>query len=242
MRGRVSVGVILLFAVLLAVTSLGLSSSPSARLDQIGPPTDTPTGAPPSMTNTPVATATPVGPVPPLPTSPGSPVNTPGIGGGGKPRGEPATPSLGIAVNQCARVAHPDGLNLGAAPGFAAAHIRMVGQDDIVFVKEGPARADSIWWWKVAARDGMQGWGDNDRMRPYAGACFGLSVSTATPEGSRAAARPASSLNGSPTPTPVGQSELPATGMDGAALIFAGALAVVVLIAGLVRRRTQGTV
>jgi LPXTG-motif cell wall-anchored protein len=142
-------------------------------------------------------------------------------------------------VNACARVVGPDGLSLGAAPGFAAAHVQIVGRNDVVFVLEGPTRADGLWWWKVATRNNVQGWGNNDHMLPFTGDCFGLNaagtpIPTIVSSGASGA--------GAVTPTLAAQSQLPDTGASSAPIIFAGALALIILFVGLIRRRTQGTI
>jgi hypothetical protein len=50
---------------------------------------------------------------------------------------------------------------LGDAPGFSANYVQTVGRDDIVLVMAGPERADGLWWWRVATRTGVVGWGSN---------------------------------------------------------------------------------
>lgn len=245
MRSRFSVGVILIIVVLLAVSSLGSSRPSRVRFAQVGPSptptslaTDTPTATTgPGPTDTPTSTGAPPGPT--NTPGPGGPTSRPGQGRG---QGEPATPGLGIAVNRCARIEHSEGLNLSTEPGFNKQHVQIVGNDDVVFVTEGPVRSDGKWWWQVITRDGVRGWGDNDRLRVFSGACFGLSA-TGTPVVSptQAAGSAANLAAVSGTPM-VAQDQLPVTGAGGAALIIAVVLAGIVFIVGLLRRRMQGSV
>ena len=250
MRGRFSVGVVSIFALLLGLSSLGLNQAPRTILAQF--PTSTPTAAPASPTPTatlvsPTLTATATS-APPGPTTPPPGPTTPAPGGQpttqpAKPQGEPATPSTGIKVNRCARVVGPDGLNLGQGAGFGFGHVQIVGVNDVVFVTEGPQRGDGVWWWKVIARDGVTGWGINDHLMPHAGECFGgvaapavgappaVAAVTALPERAAAVSTTVSSS----------QEQLPATGGRDDGLLFAGALVMVVLVAGLIRRWTQRT-
>jgi LPXTG-motif cell wall-anchored protein len=126
-------------------------------------------------------------------------------------------------------------LSLGDGPGFSADHVQIVGVDDIVFVTEGPQRADGLWWWKVTTRVGVAGWGINDHLLPFSGECFGGAGSSAPP----IAASPTLLSAAGTSP---GQSQLPATGAGSDGLIFAGVLVFVLLVVGLARRRSQGTI
>jgi len=240
MRGRLALGVVTILALLLGFSNLGLNQAPRSAFAQGVPPTFTPTSTPITGTSTPTSTAT--GTSPPTATGtatgvPPGPTNTPGAqptsGGAPRPPGPPATPSLGIKIDACARVVGPQGLSLGDAPGFSANHVQIVGRDDVVFVTDGPQRADGLWWWKVTTREGVVGWGINDHLLPYGGECFGIAAAATT-------------ISTSPTPLPASvagsQAQLPATGAGNDGLIFAGLLVVVLLVAGLVRRRSQGTV
>jgi LPXTG-motif cell wall-anchored protein len=239
MRGRIPLGVTLVLALLLSLSSLGLYGPPKSILEQFAsptpaPPTDTPAATPAAPTSTPIPptgvppTDTPVATGVPPTSVPATPAASPPP----KPRGEPPTPSRGIRVNGCARVIHPQGINLGQAPGFSAAHVQIVGQDDIVFVTQGPERADGLWWWKVTTRAGVVGWGIDDRLAPYTGVCAGSAPSPASASVAAASATPSGS-----------QGKLPATGGgDGGWLIAGGGLVAVLLIAGLIRRRTQRTI
>jgi len=243
MRDRLALGVAAAFALLVAISSLGFRPSPHSRLEQVPPsptptqvvistPTSTPapptstsapptsTSAPPTSTSTVIATG-----VPPQPTgTPGAPP---------RPPGPPATPSLGIRVNACARVVGAQGLILGDAPGFNANHVQTVGRDDVVLVTAGPERADGLWWWRVATRTGVVGWGSNDQLLPQAGACFGLTTATALPT-------PSPTAKAGITATPGGQAgSLPSTGTNAAGLATAGILILVLVVVGVIRRRTQ---
>jgi LPXTG-motif cell wall-anchored protein len=218
----------------LGFSSLGLTHPPGSRLEQGPPPTNTPT---PPVTNTP--TNTPTTPPPPTATptatatgAPTATATTPPSGSAPTrppgPPAAPATPSTGVKVGACAQTIGPQGVSLGDAPGFAANHVQIVGRDDVVFVAEGPQRADGLWWWKVTTRDGVAGWGINDHLAPFGGECFGLA-------GGGPAIATAVTVAGH-------QAQLPATGAGDAALIFAGALVVLLLVAGLMRRRGQRAV
>ncbi|HEY4689844.1 MAG TPA: LPXTG cell wall anchor domain-containing protein [Anaerolineae bacterium] len=250
MRGRLALGVLTVFGLLLGFTSLGLSRPPRSGVEQIGtlPPTFTQTPAPTNTssptsvfpTNTPIPTATSIVTGIPPTTPPGAQPTQ-----GPKPRGEPATPGTGIKTNACARVVGAQGLVLGDAPGFSANHVQIVGRDDIVFVTEGPQRADGLWWWKVTTRESVIGWGINDQILPFGGECFGLTGGlTPSPQPTPLTAVSSGAVSGvGATATLSGtQSQLPSTGSNNNGLYVAGALAVVLLVAGLVRRRSQGTV
>lgn len=241
MRDRLALGVAAAFALLVAVSSLGFRPSPHSRLEQVPPsptptqvvistPTSTPvrptstlvpptsTSAAPTSTSTVVATG-----VPPQPTT---------TRGAPRPPGPPATPSLGIRVNACARVVGAQGLILGDAPGFGANHVQIVGRGDVVLVTAGPERADGVWWWRVATRTGVVGWGSNDQLLPQAGACFELATATAL------ATPPPTAMAGI-TATPGGQAgSLPSTGTS-AGLVTAGILILILVVVGVIRRRTQ---
>ncbi len=234
MRSRWALGVVSVFAILLGFSSLGLTHLPGSRLEQGPPPTNTPT---PPVTNTP--TNTPTTPLPPTDTPtatatgvPTATATTPPSGSEPtrppRPPAAPATPGAGIKVSACAQVVGPQGISLGDAPGFAANHVQIAGRDDVVFVTEGPQRADGLWWWKVTTGGNVTGWGINDHLTPFSGECFGLAGGgPAIPAAATAAGR---------------QSQLPATGAGDVASIFAGALAVLLLVAGLMRRRGQRAV
>ena len=243
MHGELALGVVTISALLLGVGNLGLNHPPRSRPEQFG--TSTPTAPSASATptsmvtrivpsNTPIPPVTSTSTIPPTAPPGGQPTRTP------KPEGPPATPSVGIKVNACARVVRPQGLSLGDGPGFGFHHVQIVGADDVVFVTDGPQRGDGWWWWKVTTRDGVVGWGINDHLAPLRGECFGLLGSGAA------------TLLAPPTPLPAaaivvaatasGQGQLPATGSYDGGLIVAGALVVVVLVVGLIRRRSQGPI
>jgi LPXTG-motif cell wall-anchored protein len=136
-------------------------------------------------------------------------------------------------VNACARVVGAEGLILGDAPGFSANHVQIVGRGDVVLVTAGPERADGVWWWRVATRTGVVGWGSNDQMLPQAGACFELTVATASPTSSPTAKAGITATPGDQT------GSLPSTGTNTAGLATAGILILVLVVVGLIRRRTQ---
>ncbi len=251
MRGRLSAGLVSIVALLLGVSSLGLTQVPRAILAQN--PTATPTATPIIPTSTPTATA--VSPtstatgtsLPPGPTTPPPGPTTPPPGGQPtakppKPQGEPATPSIGIKVNRCARVVGPDGLSLNQGPGLTYGHVQTVGRNDIVLVTDGPQRSDGLWWWKVVTREGVMGWGINDHLSPYSGECFG-DVTVATASAPSAAplltVAPGNGVEVVAT-APGSQDQLPATGARDEGLLFGGALiTAILLVVGLIRRRTQ---
>ena len=241
MRDRLALGVAAAFALLAAISSLGFRPSPRSRLEQVPPsptPTQavisTPTSTPAPPTSTWTVTATGVPPQPTdTPGTPGTPLATGAPPRPPRPQGPPATPSLGIRVNACARVVGAQGLILGDAPGFGANHVQIVGRDDVVLVTAGPERADGLWWWRVTTQSGVVGWGINDQLLPYAGACFAPPTATAMPTPSPAAGVGA-------TATPVSQSgSLPSTGGNSSGLVYAGILIVILVVVGLIRRRSQ---
>jgi LPXTG-motif cell wall-anchored protein len=82
----------------------------------------------------------------------------------------------------------------------------------------------------------VAGWGIDDHLAPFTGECFGT-VATGTPVAPLSAAAAAAV-------TPLaGESQLPATGTgDAWPIVGAGALALILLAAGLLRRRNQGTI
>ncbi|HLF26777.1 MAG TPA: LPXTG cell wall anchor domain-containing protein [Anaerolineae bacterium] len=248
MRGRWALGIVTVFAVLLGFSSLGLRYLPRSRADQGPlPPTFTPTFTPSGPTATPVPSDTPTSVFPtdtpsatgvsPTATQPpgGPPARTP------RPQGEPPRPSKGVAVNACARVTRSEGLNLGEGPGFSFGHVQIVGVNDIVFVTDGPQRGDGLWWWKVRMRTGVVGWGIDDHLVPSVGACFGLVAPTGTVVSVSPSPLPAGPVVASAN-TPTGQSQLPVTGSGDMALVVAGAFVTILLVVGLIRRRSQSTV
>lgn len=199
----------------------------------VSTPTDTPTSIIPTMT--PSSTGV-------LPSdTPGGPTATPGgtaqATNTPRPRGAPATPSTGIRLNRCAQVVGPQGINLGQGPGFNFGHIQIVGRDDIVYVLEGPERGDDLWWWKVRTRDGVEGWGINDHLLPYSGACF--VETTQVVIGPTVLPAQLGGASGSTAQSSGG--ELPATGTNAGGVIAAGVLAVVLVVVGLLRRRNQNS-
>lgn len=259
MRGRFPLGVILIFALLLGLSSLGLDEFPrEIRAQFTLPATETATATPgsvtPTDTNTPTLTETPTSTVgspptstptatgvvpsatPPLPGSP-APTNKP------KQPGAPATPSTGIKVNAYARVVRPEGLNLGQGPGFDFGHVQIVGLNDIVFVLEGPQRGDGLWWWKLRTRDGVEGWGINDHIMPCSAECLAAAGISLTPAATFGAATPlasSGSLAATATRAASGAQQLPATGIGDNWPWFAVALVAVLLGAGFIRRRSRG--
>lgn len=243
MRSRLPISAVLVIVLLFGVSGLDLVRPARVALAQFPTPTDilvpspttpattVPTNTPTSMipTFTPTVTTVPPGTASPQPTSP--PGGQPEGGGGGRPVGPPATPSIGIAVGNCVQSVGAEGVILGSGPGFDFGHVQIVNRDKIVFVLEGPERADGFWWWRVQTSDGVEGWGINDQMFPYNGACFASATATTVPATVFGAARGTSGR----------VSELPSTGTNATGLIFAGALASVLVIVGLLRRRNQGS-
>ena len=249
MRGRLALGVLTGLALLLGFASLGLRSSyppqsPPAQFlptpTSPAPPTSTPTSPP---TNTPIvpsatvaATDAPTNtPVPPGPQPTGN--------RGGRPEGPPPLPSTGIQTSACAQVRGAQGLILGDAPGFSAHHVMSAGNDDIVFVTDGPQRADGYWWWKVITRDSRTGWGINDQIIPYTGECFAMAAGLMTTPGVQGTPIAGAAAGSSPAQSTAAASasQLPSTGSGPGALLVGGALAVLLLAAGLIRRRRHGT-
>lgn len=242
MRGRFALGVVVIFALLLGLSSLGFDNSPRTRGAQFTPPpTPTNTLPPVPPTDTPTATTIILPSDTPSPTGVGvPPTNTPPPGAATtrapKPPGEPPFPSRGVKVNACSRVVRPDGLNLGDAPGFSSSHIQIVGLGEVVFVIDGPQRVDGLWWWRMRLRSGVVGWGIDDHLAPFTGECFGTAI-TETP------AAPLSAAAAVAVTPLAGKSELPATGSgDAWPIVIAGVLAFTLLVAGLIRRRNQGTI
>jgi LPXTG-motif cell wall-anchored protein len=132
--------------------------------------------------------------------------------------------------------------------------VQIVPREHLALVLAGPERADTIWWWRLRAETGAEGWGNQDEMTPDPGPCaFGASVSaggptppypvtilpsfsfaqTPAPEQSLAQAAPL------PQATPAQQETLPQTGGSGEWWFLAVLLAIIVVVVGVVRRRLQ---
>jgi LPXTG-motif cell wall-anchored protein len=128
-------------------------------------------------------------------------------------------------------------VSLNQGPGLDTGHVRQIALNDILFVIDGPQRADDLWWWRLRTREGVEGWGLNDHLSPFSGECFGSAApapvagaSTVLPGQSGTPATRAAASQGQ---------ELPATGSNPSWLFFAGVLVLVLVVAGLVRRRAQ---
>ncbi len=131
------------------------------------PPTQAPTATPiPSAT---LAGSTPTPSVPPSTPSTGTlaPVPKKGGGGGGAPAGPSGTP----VANGCVKSIGKDGVSLSTDPGFYKSHVQIVPVGDILFVVQGPARADNIQWWLLRTANGVEGWGNQDNVTPDPGPC-----------------------------------------------------------------------
>ncbi len=236
---------LMIVAVALAVLGLLTMSWPTSASPLLQIPTDTPS-APPTNTPVPPPTNTPVPPptntpvVPPTNTPVVPPTNTPVVPstntpappgapkkgrGGGAPPGPSGTPT----VNGCVQSVGKDGVSLSTDPGFFQPHVQIALRGDILFVVQGPVRADSIWWWRLRTNTGVEGWGNQDDITPDPGPCnFGATV----PPGATLGAPV------QPGPTP-GAAALPTTGSGMEWVFLALLLAAVLITADTWRRRLQ---
>ncbi len=264
-RTRISLLGAVVVVLVLAALPFNMAGATAAPLLQIvtptpEPPTDTPvppTDTPVVPTDTPIPTDTPqpantpVGPTPQIGTPTlSSPVQTPRPGGGGVPPGPSGTP----VVNGCVKSIGRNGISLSTEPGFYQPHVQIVPRDHLALVLAGPARADNIWWWRLRAETGAEGWGNQDEMTPDPGPCGGSVVSGQGTPPYPVTILPAFSVEqttvagqapvqavplGQPAPqvTPTPQETLPQTGGSLELWFLAGLLAVTVVVVGFVRRR-----
>ena len=131
----------------------------------LAPPQATATALPPAMVVTP---ATPIPAPSPTPVRPsGAPPPTP-------PTAEPSpTPeweylssTAPIRPGIYVKVVRPAGLDVRNAPGFETEFIVTLAAGKILYVLDGPTRADSLSWIKIS--DGVTtGWGVQDQVAPF---------------------------------------------------------------------------
>jgi hypothetical protein len=220
-----------LMVILIALLPLSLNS-PRAKASPLAqpPPTYTPTAVPvptdtpipptpipptPIPTTEPAPTVTPIPPVtPPTPSAPAlTPIPKKSGGGGGAPAGPSGTP----VSNGCVKSIGKDGVSLSTEPGFYKPHVQIAPVGDILWVVQGPVRADNIQWWLLRTATGIEGWGNQDNITPDPGPCV--------------AGKAAGTL---------ADKTLPQTGRGVEGQFFlALALAAVVIAVGIVRRRLQ---
>jgi len=124
-------------------------------------------------------------------------------------------------VGRYVYVVKPQGIALGVAPGFDMAHVQMALAGDQLCVIDGPVYVDTLWWWKFRTANGAEGWGISDGVALAGGQCLvAVSALTSTPAARRTGA-------------------LPNTGAD-LILLWAGVASVcLLLLVGLVRRRSM---
>lgn len=265
-RTRISLLSVVALVVVLAALPRNLEGATAAPLWQIvtptpAPPTDTPappTNTPVNSTNTPFPTDTPQptdtpgGPTPGVDTpTPIQQALTPRPGGGG---GVPPGPSGTPVVNGCVKSIGRNGISLSAEPGFYQPHVQIIPRDQLALVLAGPARVDNIWWWRLRAESGAEGWGNQDEMTPDAGPCGGSGAQGLTTPPYPVTILPAFSVDLTPVggqapvqvvpleqpvaqATPSPQAALPQTGGSLELWFLAGLLAVTVVVVGFVRRR-----
>ena len=265
-RTRISLLGAVVIVVVLAALPLNMAGVTAAPLLQIvtdtpepptntpAPPTNTPVGPTntPFPTDTPQPADTPVGPTPGVATpTPIPPAQTPRPGGGG---GAPPGPSGTPVVNGCVKSIGRNGISLSTEPGFYQSHVQIIPRDQLALVLAGPARVDNIWWWRLRAESGAEGWGNQDEMTPDPGPCGGsVSPGLATPPYpvtilpgfSFVPTSPAEAVPVQVVPlaqpvaqtTPSQQEALPQTGGTLELWFLAGLLAVTVMVVGFVRRR-----
>ena len=215
------------FALLLAMTLASApveAHGPRFQFETATPVVDTPvppTVAPPTLPPPTFAPPT-LPPDTPGPITPGAP--TPRPAGGSKPEKDrqtggplaipPGTAPTKFKLNSCAKVVRPSGLDLFVSPGFDSGYMQAVGVDQPVRVLGGPIGYDNLWWWKFRTPDGKDGWSVGDYAEPSAGPCVGGS-------------------------TVLNLGNLPLTGVGGGGLAVGGVLVVVLIVAGVLRRRTR---
>ncbi len=272
-RTRISIiGAVVCVIALAGLPFSNMQGVTAAPLLQVITPTDTPiatdtpiptdTPVPPTIPPTLAPTNTPIGPIDtPLPSAtPSGPTPTTGTraprpgGGGGVPPGPSGTPT----VNGCVKSIGKDGISLSTAPGFYQPHVQIIPREHLAQVLSGPERADNIWWWRLRAETGAEGWGNQDTMTPDPGPCaFGGSVLPGaqtppypvtilpasafeqTPAAVQAPAQAVPLAQPTAQATPAQQEALPQTGNGVEGWWLAGLLAVTVIVVGFVRRRLQ---
>ena len=212
-------GIMVLLSVLLilSLNSQRVSASPLAQNPTLPPtsaPTSTSTPIPPATpTNTPIPGVTPTGSAPTSPIMPPAPKKG---SGGGAPPGPSGTP----IASGCVKSIGKDGVSLSTEPGFYKPHVQVVAVGDLLFVVQGPVRADNIQWWLLRTASGTEGWGNQDNITPNPGPCVPVKATSTL-------------LNNA----------LPQTGsgVEGWFLL-AFALAAVVIVVGIARRGLQAQV
>lgn len=213
-----------MMVILIALLPLFLNSqrASASPLAQPPPPTDTPmpvptdTPIPPTLvpTTAPAPSATPQS-TPSTPTP--APIPKTGGGGGDGRGGAPAGPSGTPVGNGCVKSVGKDGVSLSTEPGFYKPHVQIAPVGDILFVVQGPVRADNIQWWLLRTAHGIEGWGNQDNITPDPGPCVAASA-TAT----------------------LLDKVLPQTGSEvGWRFFLAFVLTAVVIAVGIARRRLQ---
>ena len=262
-RIRICILGVAIFVVVLAALPHNNEGAAAAPLLQIPPTSPINTPIPPTIaptlspTDTPIPTsppqpsATPIGPTPSGNTpTPIPPTRTPrpgGGGGGGGGGGAPPGPSNPPVVGGCVKSVGRNGISLSTAPGFYQPHVQVILRDHLAQVLAGPARADNIWWWRLRAETGAEGWGNQDDMTPDPGPCAfgGVVVSGAQAPPYPVTILPASSFAQTPVApptlqaTPTQQGTLPQTGDSVGWWFLAGLLAVTMMVVGYARRRLQ---
>jgi hypothetical protein len=165
-------------------------------------------------------------------------------------------------VNGCVRSVGRNGISLSTAAGFYQPHVQIIPRGQLAQVLSGPQRADNIWWWRLRAQSGAEGWGNQDEMTPDPGPCaFGGSVSPGmanppypvtilpasalaqTPAAGQAPVQAvppqAPPPQAPPQATPAQQETLPQTGGGLELWFLAGLLVATMIGVGLLRRRLQ---
>jgi len=140
-----------------------------------------PTPAPATKTSVPpteAPTAQPNTPVPP--TQPPATPQKPKPGGKSEKEGPsgvqlvpPGVPPAKFKIGSCAQVVRPSGLDLFTGVGFDSGYLIGVPVSQQVRVLAGPVGADNLWWWQFRSPDGKNGWGVSDYAEPSAGPCVG---------------------------------------------------------------------
>ena len=157
---------------LLAVSLIWLA--PTLACGSFAPrPTPTPTTPPISTTASDAATATPVLDLDQTPTPPDAPAETPTEAPTATFTVTPV-PGTALSVDQPARVAAPDGLNMRDQPTSAGQLLLLLPANQRVTVLEGPVDAEGFRWWRVDDGGGNVGWvaesdGETEWLSPRMG-------------------------------------------------------------------------